>query len=230
MVRDSEKQQQVRSQCPAASNCSMCPRGRHRARARRETKKGSAGVAARRHPTRRHPKHFAEPSGGRRWTLRAHDPDIWLYLACAEEHRSRCGRSPITGHTTPSSHGSAARPPPRRRCNPMTRLHAVRWRGEALPPGDIWPAPRKTEQHIRRLLVAERIDLQSHDWRLARTQIDPRNRSTGGAIVRACVRVSSSISLVPIPAMDMTTRVVIFWGVWTRGWRNGYYRREKRLP
>ena len=37
-------------------------------------------------------------------------------------------------------------PPPRRRCAPMARLHAVRWRGDALPPGGIQPATCKTEQ------------------------------------------------------------------------------------
>ena len=38
-------------------------------------------------------------------------------------------------------------PNPQRRCTRMTCFHAFRWRGEALSPGDIWPAPRKTEQH-----------------------------------------------------------------------------------
>ena len=151
MVRDSEKQQQISSQSPAASNCSKRHRGRDRARARRETKKGSAGVAARRHPTRRHPKHFAEPSGGRRWTLRAHDPDIWLYLACAEEHRSRCGRSPITGHTTPSSHGSAA-PPTQMHPDDTPARRPLAWRGAA-PGGHLACAPQDgaAHAHIRRL-------------------------------------------------------------------------------
>ena len=150
-ARDSAKLQQVRSQCPAVSNCSMCPRGRDRGRARRETKKGSAGVAARRHPTRRHPKHFAEPSGGRRWTLRAHDPDIWLYLACAEEHRSRCGRSPITGHTTPSSHGSAA-PSTQMQPDDTPACRPLAWRGAA-PGGYLACATQDgaARAHIRHL-------------------------------------------------------------------------------
>jgi hypothetical protein len=87
-------------------------------------------MAEGRYPTRRHPKHFAEPSGGPLSTLRAHDLGIWLHLGCAEGHRSSCAGAPITSHTSPYSHGSATTPtrmrpngtPPRR---PLARRRAA---------------------------------------------------------------------------------------------------------
>ena len=125
-----ESRVKSRLKISAASISSMRPRAPNRAKACRLTKKESPGVPEGRHPTRRHPKHFAEPSGGPLSTLRAHDLEIWLYLGCAEGHRSSCAGSPITSHTSPYSHGSAATPtrmrpngtPPRR---PLARRRAA---------------------------------------------------------------------------------------------------------
>ena len=119
MARGSAKLQQIRSQCPAASSCSMRPRGRDRARARWETKKESPGGPARRYPTRRHPKHFAEPSGGRqraesrcdlskvgnlglqRTHLRGHGA-LWSRVDCATTGGPLSGALRFSGGQTPT--------------------------------------------------------------------------------------------------------------------------------
>ena len=128
--RDDAKQQQVSIQCPAASSSSTRLRAPNRAKACRLTKKESPEVPVRRHPTRRHPKHFAEPSGGPLSTLRTHDPEIWLNLGCAEGHRSSCAGAPIASHTSPYCHGSATAPT-QMRPNGTSPRRPLAWRRAA---------------------------------------------------------------------------------------------------
>jgi hypothetical protein len=97
-----------------AQTRSMAFGGLHPSSARLQSNDEPDAAAELRHPTRRHPKDLAEPSGEPSRPARGHAPGRLLDLASVEGRGWASRSLAITGHTTTYGHG-LPHPPTRMR-------------------------------------------------------------------------------------------------------------------